>query len=171
MVVHPTEGNVLRWIIGKWWPLVRNTAALAAIYDYRGSKEGSALRAMQERRDGGGLVIFSGANSAASLSQVSVKRQLQDDLSWWRSLEEGDPEGLADDRSKAFMDAKIFKASTPNLEHDCRISEAWRRGTQENSTCLVHTVSSISRSNGKSSKPGSTPIPLISISFVLIAAG
>ena len=131
MVVHPTEGNVLRWIIGKWWPLVRNTAALAAIYDYRGSKEGGSSRAMQERRDGGGLVIFSGANSAASLSQVSVKRQLQDDLSWWQPLKEGDPEGLADDRSKAFIDAKIFKTSTPNLEHDCRVSEAYRRGTQE----------------------------------------
>ena len=46
-------------------------------------------------------------------------------------MKEGDPEGLADDRSKAFIDAKIFKTSTPNLEHDCRVSEAYRRGTQE----------------------------------------
>lgn len=131
MVCHPTEDNMVRWIIGKWWPLIRGTPALAELYESRGSKEGGSSRNMAEQRRGGGLVIFSGANSAASLSQISVRRQLQDDLSKWHNLPEGDPEGLADDRSKAFVDAKIFKISTPNLEHDCRITEVYNRGTME----------------------------------------
>jgi phage terminase large subunit GpA-like protein len=131
LFVHPTEPNAHRWVRSKWWPRVRATPALARIFEGRSSKEGGTSLMLQETRDGRGMLIVSGANSAASLSMISARRQVQDDLSLWDDLPEGDPEGLADDRSKAFAWGKIFKVSTPNLTHKCRISEAFRRGTQE----------------------------------------
>ena len=131
LFVHPTESNAHRWVRSKWWPRVRITPALSRIFAGRSSKEGGASLMLQERKDGRGMLIVSSANSAASLSMVSARRQVQDDLSLWEDLPEGDPEGLADDRSKAFAWGKIFKVSTPNLAHKCRISDAFVRGTQE----------------------------------------
>ncbi len=131
MYTHPTESNARRWVRTKWWPMIRKTPALARIFESRSSKEGGTSLEIQERRDGRGVLIVSGANSASSLSMMSVGRQVQDDLSKWMNLPEGDPEGLADDRSKAFPWGKIFKISTPELSDNCRISEAFKRGTQE----------------------------------------
>ena len=131
MYVHPTEPNARRWVRTKWWPMIRATGALRRIFESRSSKEGGTSLEIQERKDGRGVLIVSGANSASSLSMASARRQVQDDLSKWAPLPEGDPEGLADDRSKAFAWGKIFKLSTPELAHNCRISEAFARGTQE----------------------------------------
>lgn len=131
LYVHPTESNAHRWVRSKWWPRIRATTALTKIFEGRSSKEGGTSLMLQERRDGRGMLIVSGANSAASLSMITAKRQVQDDLSLWADLPEGDPEGLADDRSKAHFWAKIFKPSTPHLAHKCRVTEAFKRGTQE----------------------------------------
>jgi phage terminase large subunit GpA-like protein len=131
LYVHPTEANAHRWVRSKWWPMIRSTPALSRIFESRSSKEGGTSLMMQERRDGRGMLIVSGANSAASLSLISARRQVQDDLSKWGKLPEGDPEGLADDRSKAFAWGKIFKLSTPHLQHECRITDAFKRGSEE----------------------------------------
>lgn len=131
LYVHPTEPNARRWVRTKWWPMVRASRALSRIFESRSSKEGGTSLEIQERRDGRGVLIVSGANSASSLSMASARRQVQDDLSKWADLPEGDPEGLADDRSKAFSWGKILKVSTPHLAHKCRISDAYARGTQE----------------------------------------
>ena len=111
--------------------MIRSTPALSRIFESRSSKEGGTSFMLQERKDGLGMLIVSGANSASSLSMISARRQVQDDLSKWTNLPEGDPEGLADDRSKAFAWGKIFKLSTPHLADDCRITEAFKRGSQE----------------------------------------
>src|SRR5262249_21011118 len=76
-------------------------------------------------------ILISGANSPASLSQVSMHRQLQDDLSKWEMNTAGDPESQADNRSRADEFAKIFKTSTPLIEPGCRISHNFREGSQE----------------------------------------
>lgn len=131
MYVHPTEPNARRWVRTKWWPMVRASRALSRVFESRSSKEGGTSLEIQETKDGRGVLIVSGANSASSLSMASARRQVQDDLSKWADLPEGDPEGLADDRSKAFAWGKIFKVSTPHLAHKCRISDAFARGTQE----------------------------------------
>jgi phage terminase large subunit GpA-like protein len=131
MYTHPTESNVREWVRGKWWPMIRKTPVLSRHFDSRSSKEGGTSLERQERRDGRGSILFSSANSASELSLRSIRRQVQDDLSKWSNLPEGDPEGLADDRSKAFPWAKIFKISTPALADNCRITEAFKRGTQE----------------------------------------
>lgn len=131
LYVHPTEDNATRWARTKWRPMIRNTPALGRIFDLRQSKEGGNSTLYQERRDGRGYLLISGASSEASLSMISVPRQVQDDLAKWVNNDAGDPEAQADNRSKAFEWAKILKLSTPLLADSCRITRAFKAGTQE----------------------------------------
>jgi phage terminase large subunit GpA-like protein len=130
LYVHPTEGNAIRYARTKWRPLIRETPRLGEIFDVRQSKEGSNSTLFQQRRDGRGSILLSGANSAASLSMITVKRQVQDDLSKWEPNAAGDPESQADSRSKAFSDAKILKLGTPLLAGSCRITRVFEAGSQ-----------------------------------------
>jgi phage terminase large subunit GpA-like protein len=131
LYVHPTEANGARWVRTKWWPMCRQIAPLARMFGPRQSREGGNSTLYQERRDGRGYLIISGANSSAGLSMITVRRQVQDDLSKWADNEGGDPEAQAESRSAAFRDAKILKISTPLLQDSCRITRAFEGGTQE----------------------------------------
>lgn len=131
MCVHPTLPQARAWVNNKIKPTVRNSTGLQAILSFDNPKDVKATELLFERLDARGGVIVTGANSAASLSQHSVKAQLQDDLAKWEDNDAGDPEGQADSRSRAFEDAKIFKVSTPMVEGECRIDAGFRAGTQE----------------------------------------
>lgn len=131
LYVHPTEPNATRWARTKWRVMIRGVKRLAEIFDLRQSKEGGNSTLYQERKDGRGHLIISGANSAASLSMISVPRQVEDDLAKWTDNEAGDPEYQAENRSKAFDWGKILKVSTPLLAGSCRITRAFKNGTQE----------------------------------------
>jgi phage terminase large subunit GpA-like protein len=131
LYVHPTEDNAVRWARTKWRPLTRGIGRLGEIFDLKQSKEGGNSTLYQERRDGRGFLLISGASSEASLSMISVSRQVQDDLAKWTTNDAGDPEYQAENRSKAFEWAKILKLSTPLLADSCRITRAFKAGTQE----------------------------------------
>jgi len=131
LYTHPTEGNAKRWVRTKWRPMIRATKALLKIIPLTSTKEGTASTLYQERFDGRGYLQISGANSAASLSMVSMDKQVQDDLAKWETNEAGDPEIQADSRSKAYEWAKIFKVGTPLLRDNCRITRRFLLGTQE----------------------------------------
>lgn len=130
LYVHPTELNAVRFVRTKWRPRIRSTPRLGEIFEARQSKEGGNSTLFQERTDGRGSILIGGANSAAGLSMVTVKRQVQDDLSKWERNSAGDPEVQADNRSKAFFDAKIFKIGTGLLAGSCRITRSFDAGTQ-----------------------------------------
>lgn len=131
LYVHPTEDNAVRWARTKWRVRIRQTPRLREIFDLKQSKEGGNSTLYQERRDGLGFLLISGASSEASLSMISVPRQVQDDLAKWVDNAAGDPEHQADNRSKAFDWAKILKLSTALLAGSCRITRAFKAGTQE----------------------------------------
>jgi phage terminase large subunit GpA-like protein len=131
MCVHPTLPQARAWVNNKIKPAVRNSEGLQAILSFDNPKDVKATELLFERLDARGGVIVTGANSAASLSQHSVKAQLQDDLAKWEQNDAGDPEGQADSRSRAFEDAKIFKVSTPMVEGECRIDNGFKKGSQE----------------------------------------
>ncbi|MBB3996890.1 phage terminase large subunit family protein [Aureimonas pseudogalii] len=130
MFVHPTADNAVRWSRMKLAPMLRGTASLAAMFPMR-SRDGSDSVLYKERADGRGSILISGANSPASLSQVTMKRQVQDDLSKWEMNLAGDPETQANSRSRGRSDAKIFKISTPLIDPGCRISASFDDGSQE----------------------------------------
>jgi len=130
LYVHPTTDNAIRWVKTKWRAMVRQTPALMRLFPQTTSRDGNNSMLYQERADGRGSLLVSGANSEASLSMVSMKRQVQDDLSKWEMNNAGDPEGQADSRSEAFEWAKVLKNSTPLLK-GCRISRNYALSTQE----------------------------------------
>lgn len=125
MFIHPTEENASRWSKMKLMPFIRGTTALRRLFSLQ-SREGGNSVLFKEREDGRGAILISGANSEAATSQVSVPRQVQDDLSKW----DGD-EGQADSRSQSYEFAKILKTSTPLVEPGCRITRNYMDGSQE----------------------------------------
>lgn len=130
LYVHPTEENGRRWSKMKLAPLLRSTTALKNIFRGRPREAADAVM-YKETADGRGVIQISGANSPASLSQVTMRRQVQDDLSKWEPNSAGDPEGQADTRSFAHEFAKILKISTPLVVPGCKITRNFRAGSQE----------------------------------------
>jgi phage terminase large subunit GpA-like protein len=130
LYVHPTENNAERWSKMKLAPMLRGTTALSKLFPMK-SRDGLDSLLYKERVDGRGAIQISGANSAASLSQVTMKRQVQDDLSKWETNSAGDPETQADSRSRGVEEAKIFKISTPLVMPGCRITRNFEDGSQE----------------------------------------
>jgi len=130
MYIHPTDDNAVRWSKLKLKPMLKATAAVSRLFPER-SRDGGDSILFKERVDGRGSILISGANSPASLSQVTVPRQVQDDLSKWTLNEAGDPEQQADSRSRAHEFAKIFKISTPLVNPGCRITRSFEAGSME----------------------------------------
>jgi len=130
LVVHPTEENGSRWSKLKLLPMLRGTTSLNLIFP-PGSRDGANSVLMKEHVDGLGAILISGANSPASLSQVTMRRQMQDDLSKWEMNVAGDPEMQADNRSRSDEFAKILKTSTPLVMPGCRITKSFEDGSQE----------------------------------------
>lgn len=128
---HPTHDNAVRWSRRKWKVMRKQSDALKRIFGEAKSRDSTDTVLYQETRDGLGSLQISGANSEASLSMVTWPKQVQDDLSKWEPNEGGDPERQADNRSAAFDWAKILKISTPLFAKTCRITRAFKAGTQE----------------------------------------
>jgi len=131
LYVHPSHDNATRWARGKWRQMRQGSPALRRIFSDGKSRDSTDNLLYQERRDGRGSLLISGANSPASLSMISVPRQVQDDLAKWEANSAGDPEKQADSRSSAFDTAKVLKISTPLMKKTCRIARAFMAGTQE----------------------------------------
>ena len=130
LYTHPTNDNALRWVRTKFNPMVRLSPRAGALFPPSGSKEGGASLLYKERRDGRGWLQVSGAGSEASLSLISPRCQVQDDLAKWVTNDAGDPEDQANSRSKAKRNAKIFKVSTPLIAPGCRITAAYEKSSQ-----------------------------------------
>jgi phage terminase large subunit GpA-like protein len=128
---HPTESNATEWARLKWRPMLRQSERLRQVFGEERSRDGSQSLLFYERADGRGSLTVAGANSGPAVSMKSARIQVQDDLSKWEMLPSGDSETMADSRSKAFLFAKLFKVSTPLLEHNCRITRNFKAGTQE----------------------------------------
>ena len=132
LYTHPSEGNAARWVKTKLRPFIMGTASLRGLFPQTTSREAKNSTFYLERSDGRGLLVIAGANSAATLSMMSMPIQVQDDLSKWEDNVAGDPEQQADSRSMAFeIDAKILKISTPLLSTNCRITRALKASTDE----------------------------------------
>lgn len=85
LYVHPTEENGRRWSKMKFAPMLKNIPALARVFASK-SRDAADSVMYKERADGRGAIQISGANSPASLSQVSMSRQVQDDLAKYSKI-------------------------------------------------------------------------------------
>jgi phage terminase large subunit GpA-like protein len=130
LFVHPTADNAIRFAKMKLLPMMRTTPIVNAAFPHR-TNDSQASILYRERRDGLSRLLITGANSPASLSQVTIENQVQDDLSKYEPNNMGDPELMAESRSRAIADAKIFKISTPLVTPGCRITGNYMAGSQE----------------------------------------
>jgi len=128
--IHPNEENTVRWSKMKLSPLMASTPGVCDQFPQR-TRDAQASVLYRERRDGLSRLLITGSASPASLSQITVDNQIQDDLAKWEATRAGDPEQMAESRSRAVADAKIFKISTPLVLPGCRISKAFMEGSQE----------------------------------------
>lgn len=130
LYVHPTEENGSRWSKMKLAPMIRGLPEARRLFPEK-SRDGANSVLFKERIDRRGAIQIAGANSPAGLSQVSMPRQVQDDLAKWEMNAAGDPETQADTRSWGYEFAKIFKLSTPLVMPGCRITKNFESGSQE----------------------------------------
>jgi phage terminase large subunit GpA-like protein len=130
LVCHPTIDNALRWSKIKLQPMMRSIPEVKKHFPQRPRDTSDALL-YKERADGLTTLLITDANSPASLSQVTVNFQVQDDLAKWENNTAGDPETQADNRSRAVELAKILKTSTPMILPGCRITKDFEAGSQE----------------------------------------
>jgi phage terminase large subunit GpA-like protein len=130
LFVHPTEENARRWSKLKLTAMLNASPRMRQLFPEK-SRDGADSVLFKERADGRGSILISGANSPASLSQVSMRRQVQDDLAKWETNAAGDPEDQANSRSRAFEFAKILKISTPLVMPGCRVTRNFEQGSQE----------------------------------------
>ena len=131
LYTHPTDTNAIRWGKEKWKPFERGCNALKGRLAEAKERDGSRTDRYIERKDGRGWLTVSSANSAAQLSMLSSRVQVQDDLAKWEANKAGDPEGQADSRSEGFLtSAKIFKISTPLVWPGCRITKRFKQSDQ-----------------------------------------
>jgi phage terminase large subunit GpA-like protein len=108
MIVYPTVE------LGEWTydnrikPFIQASPALNTKYLERSSRKNDIQFL-------GMGVAISGANSAASLSSRPIRYLFMDEVDKYPPYlgEEGDPESLAEERTKSFWNKKIFKVSTP----------------------------------------------------------
>ncbi|WP_137136568.1 terminase gpA endonuclease subunit [Rhizobium sp. FKY42] len=128
LYVWPTVTKAENWSKMKLAPMLRNTSSLAKAFPMK-SRDGHDSLLYKERADGRGAMLIMGAN--APIDQVSVPRQVQDDLSKFENNSAGDPETQADSRSRAYEFAKVFKISTPLVMPGCRITRSFEDGSQE----------------------------------------
>jgi phage terminase large subunit GpA-like protein len=94
LVAHPTEDSARRWSRMKLSTLMRATAVVREAFPQR-SRDSADAVFYKERRDGLASILITGANSPASLSQVTIANQCQDDLAKWEINAAGDPELMA----------------------------------------------------------------------------
>lgn len=82
--------------------------------------------------DGGGFLIYNGAQNAAKMRQFSMPLLLKDEVDGWPKNvgRDGDPDKLTDDRASAYWAVrKILRGSTP-LEMPSMIEKNYQRGDQ-----------------------------------------
>lgn len=136
MYVQATLPAAFDWARNKLWPMIRatprlNPARRGAIKDLeaKGSTKGQIDFAR------GGYLLLAGANSAASLTQKTVRFVIEDDLDQFPDdLEgQGSPEAMVDSRIKVFRNrglSKRLKIGTPTVKGASKIAAAYARSDQ-----------------------------------------
>lgn len=101
--------------------------ALAKISPEKSRDAGNTIRL---KNFPGGILIFGGANSAASLRSLPIERlALDEEDSFEQDIEdEGAPSDIAIRRTANFPRRKIFRLSTPTLKETSRIEPAFEDG-------------------------------------------
>jgi phage terminase large subunit GpA-like protein len=128
LVVEPTVDLAKRWSRQRLGPMIDDMSVLnAKVQDSRSRDSGNTV--LSKDFDGG-ILVATGANSAAGLRSMPVKFLMLDEIDAYPLDvdDEGDPVDLAIERTKNFTRKKIFKISTPTTEGTSRIAKSYAAG-------------------------------------------
>lgn len=130
LVVLPTVDVGERWSKQRLAPMIQDTPSLRAkVAPARARDSGNTTLSKEFE---GGILIVTGANSAAGLSSMPIKKIVLDEVDRFpREIEdEGDPVDIAEARTSNFPNRKIYKCSSPTIESLSRINKDWKRSDQ-----------------------------------------
>lgn len=130
LAVLPTLEVRKRWVRQRLNPMLEDTPELADVFDARRTRDGGNSEDLKDFP--GGMLIIGGANSPASLSSMPIARVVCDELDRfpWEVGQEGDPLGLIEERTKAFMRRKVLLISTPTVAGHSRIAQEYAASDQ-----------------------------------------
>ena len=121
LAVQPTVEMGKRWSRQRIAPLIEGTPALRErVKEPRARDSGNTI---QSKEFPGGLLVVTGANSAVGLRSMPVRYLFLDEVDAYPfdADGEGDPVGLAIQRTVTFANRKVFLVSTPTIEGLSRI--------------------------------------------------
>lgn len=116
MMVQPTDDMVKRLSKGRIDPLIENCPELKRRVSPSKSRDSS--NTINQKSFTGGVLILTGANSAAGLRSVPIRYLVLDEVDAYpQDLDgEGSPIDLAIARTRTFPNHKIFMLSTPTID-------------------------------------------------------
>lgn len=131
MVVQPTVEAAKRYSRTRISPMLRDSPRLAEIMPAAKSRDADNTTFVKNFR--GGVLLITGANSAAMLRSQPLRWLMLDEIDNW-PLDvdgEGDPCKLAEARLRWSGDsAKVFMVSSPKLKGSSRIEQSFLEGDQ-----------------------------------------
>lgn len=130
MMVLPTEEMAKKHSKQKVAPTIDETPVLRDRIKEAKSRDSGNTMLLKEFV--GGMLLLAGSNSGASFRNVSIKNLFLDDVDGYPLgvEEEGDPLGLAKNRTDAFGNRKIYIVSTPTNKGSSRIEQEYEDSDQ-----------------------------------------
>ncbi|MEN9887945.1 MAG: hypothetical protein RL758_2523, partial [Pseudomonadota bacterium] len=125
MCVQPTTDMAKRFSRQRIAPMLEETPVLRRKVRENRSRDDSNTTLMKDFA--GGVLVVSGANSAAGLRSMPVRYLFLDEIDAY-PLDvdgEGDPVALAEKRTSTFARRKVLKVSTPTVKDFSRIESAY----------------------------------------------
>lgn len=121
MVVMPTSSLAKRWSRQRLAPLIADTPSLALKVAAIRSRDEANTTLLKDFE--GGMLVVAGANSAADLRSMPVRKLFKDEIDGYPfDVDgEGDPAALAENRTDTFARRKILETSTPTTAGFSRI--------------------------------------------------
>lgn len=131
MVVMPTSSLAKRWSRQRLAPLIADSPGIAAKVAAVRSRDEANTTLLKDFE--GGMLVIAGANSAADLRSMPVRKLFKDEIDGYPfDVDgEGDPSALAENRTDTFARRKILETSTPTTAGFSRVWASFERSNQQ----------------------------------------
>lgn len=130
LLVQPTVDTAKRFSKQRLAPMIEESPVLKEKIANNTSRDAS--NSMMTKEFDGGVLIMTGANSAAGLRSMPVRYLFLDEIDAY-PLDvdgEGDPIQLAEKRTTTFARRKVYMCSTPTVKDVSRIEREFNRSDQ-----------------------------------------
>ena len=130
LMVQPTVDTAKRFSKQRLAPMIEETPILKDRIANNASRDAS--NSMMSKEFDGGVLIITGANSAAGLRSMPIRYLFLDEIDAY-PLDvdgEGDPIQLAEKRTTTFARRKVYMCSTPTVKDVSRVEREFLRSDQ-----------------------------------------